>query len=182
MQLNQPRYTNIAIYLHWLLALIIIGSLSFGVYMVDLPFSPSRVKQYNWHKWAGITILLLSAARLLWRLKNPPPEFNSDTKPWQAIAATWTHRALYLLFFAIPLVGWAYSSSAGFPVVYFGVLPLPDFVPVNKELADTLKLVHRILAYCLAGLIATHIGAAIMHQFTDDQGILGRMIPKSKDN
>jgi cytochrome b561 len=176
------RYTNIAIALHWLLALMIIGSLSFGLYMVDLPFSPARVKQYNWHKWAGISILLLSAVRLLWRLKNPPPPLAGDIVNWQAQLAHWAHRLLYVLFFALPLAGWAYSSAAGFPVVYFGIVPLPDWVPVNTELADTLKLVHRWLAYTLASLISLHVVAAFFHQLTDDQGLLERMIPKRKDS
>ena len=59
------RYTSTAIALHWLLALAIIGAFSLGLYMADLPFSPQRVKLYNWHKWAGVTILALSAFRLL---------------------------------------------------------------------------------------------------------------------
>ena len=58
---------------HWLLALLIIASFVFGLYMVELPFSPARLKQYNWHKWAGITILTLSTLRLLWRLSHRPP-------------------------------------------------------------------------------------------------------------
>jgi cytochrome b561 len=179
---SSTRYTNVAIALHWLLALMIIGSLSFGLYMVDLPFSPARVKQYNWHKWAGITILILSAVRLLWRLKNPPPPLAADIANWQAQAAHWAHRLLYILFFALPLAGWAYSSAAGFPVVYFGIIPLPNWVPVSAELADTLKLVHRWLAYTLASLICMHIVAAFFHQLTDDHGLLERMIPKRKDS
>ena len=68
-----PRYTGVAIALHWLLALMIIGAFGMGVYMTDLPVSPSRLKLYNWHKWAGVTILALSPLRLLWRLGHKPP-------------------------------------------------------------------------------------------------------------
>ena len=56
------RYSKVAIGFHWLLALMIVGSLGVGLYMSDLPFSPMRVKLYNWHKWAGITILLLAGS------------------------------------------------------------------------------------------------------------------------
>ena len=59
------RYTPIAIALHWLLALAIIGAFCVGLYMTGLPFSPARLKLYNWHKLAGVTILALSALRLL---------------------------------------------------------------------------------------------------------------------
>ena len=63
---EENRYTTTAIVFHWLLALLIIGSFGVGLYMVDLPLSPQRLKLYNWHKWAGVTILTLSVFRLLW--------------------------------------------------------------------------------------------------------------------
>ncbi|MCV2356053.1 cytochrome b [Paucibacter sp. B2R-40] len=171
-----PRYSAVAIALHWLLAIAIIGALGLGLYMSDLPFSPSRLKLYNWHKWAGVSILLLSALRLLWRLTHRPPA-DLPMPALQARAAHVTHGLLYILFFAVPLVGWAYSSAAGFPIVWFGVLPLPDFVPVDKALAASLKLAHKVLAYGLAALILAHLGAALKHHFIDRDGLLDRMSP-----
>lgn len=174
---STPRYTTTAILLHWLLGLAILGSFCVGVYMADLPMSPQRLKLYNWHKWAGVTILALSALRLLWRLTHQPPA-DPPMPAWQAAAAHWTHRLLYLLFFAVPLAGWAYTSSAGFPVVLFGVLPLPDFVPVDKPLSEVFKLAHKVLAFSLGALVLVHIAAALKHQFVDRDGLLERMRPR----
>ncbi|MES1161784.1 MAG: cytochrome b/b6 domain-containing protein, partial [Rhizobacter sp.] len=70
-----------------------------------------------------------------------------------------------------------YSSAAGFPIVVFGVLPLPDFVPANKELAEAIKPLHKTLAYLLALLVLTHVGAALKHHFVDRDGLLARMWP-----
>lgn len=170
------RYTTTAIALHWLLAAAILASLGLGLYMVDLPFSPRRVQLYNWHKWAGVAILLLSAARLLWRLTHRPPA-DVAMPVWQQRAAHATHVAFYILFFAVPLTGWAYSSAAGFPIVWFGVLPLPDFVPVDRDLADAIKPFHWITAYALGALAALHVAAALKHQFVDRDGLIGRMRP-----
>ncbi len=170
------RYTLPAIALHWLLALMILGTLGFGAYMTELPFSPQRLKLYNWHKWAGVTILALTALRLLWRLTHRPPA-PPPMPAWQAAAYRATHGLMYALFFAIPLLGWAYSSAAGFPIVWFGVLPLPDFVPVDKELAEALKPWHGRLAGLLAALIALHVAAALKHHFIDRDGLLSRMRP-----
>jgi cytochrome b561 len=170
------RYSTPAIVFHWLLALMIVVSFCVGVYMVGLPFSPQSLKLYSYHKWAGITILALSALRLLWRLRQRPPQ-DLDMPPWQRQAAHVTHCGMYLLFFAVPLVGWAYSSAAGFPVVMFGVLPLPDFVPVDKALADALKPWHATLAYALAALVVGHVAAALKHHFIDHDGLLLRMVP-----
>ena len=170
------RYTLPAIVLHWVLALAIIGALVLGAYMTDLPFSPARLKLYNWHKWLGVCILALSVVRLLWRLTHRPPA-DVAMPAWQARAAHATHVAFYLLFFAVPLAGWAYSSAAGFPIVLFGVLPLPDFVQANRELAETTKPLHGTLAWALAALVVVHVGAALKHHFIDEDGLLHRMRP-----
>ena len=170
------RYDPIAITLHWLLALLIIGTFCFGTYMADLPLSPSRLRLFSYHKWAGITILALSALRLLWRLGHRPPP-DVPMPDWQQRAAHLTHGLMYALFFAIPLVGWAYSSAAGFPVVVYGVLPLPDFMPVNRDLAASIKPWHGTLAWTLAVIVVLHVAAALKHQFVDRDGLMQRMRP-----
>lgn len=170
------RYTGLAIGLHWLLAVALLGSFGMGLYMADLDMSPTRLKLFNWHKWAGITILALSALRLVWRLAHrPPPDLPMPA--WQQRAAHATHTALYALFFAVPLAGWAYSSAAGFPVVVFGLLPLPDFVAADKELAEAIKPLHKILAFAMAALVLAHVAAALKHHFVDHDGLLRRMWP-----
>ncbi len=171
---NATRYTPVAVVLHWLLALAIVGAFCVGVYMSDLPFSMTRVKLYNWHKWAGVTILALSALRLLWRLANRPPA-DPPMPKWQGRAAHGVHLLLYVAFFAVPLTGWAMSSAKGFPIVWFGVLPLPDFVPKDHDLGELLTQVHGALAWGLALLVLAHVGAALKHQFIDRDGLLARM-------
>ncbi len=169
-------YTRTAIALHWLLALMIAVSFGVGWTISDLPFSPTRLKLFNWHKWAGITILLLSGLRLVWRLTHRPP-LHPPMPAWQRLAADGAHGALYLLFFAVPVAGWAYSSAAGFPVVLYGLIPLPNLAPVDRGLADTLKEVHGTLAWALAAVVALHVAAALKHQFIDRDGLLSRMRP-----
>lgn len=178
---TQPlaRYTPTAIALHWLLAAAILGSAAVGLYMTELKFSPTQLKLYNWHKWAGMTILALSLLRLLWRLGHRPPPLPAvivrRMPGWQQRAHHATHGLMYLLFFLVPLTGWAYSSAKGFPIVWFGMLPLPDWVPVSDPLAAALKPLHRLAAYGLLGLVAVHVGAALKHQFIDRDGLLARM-------
>jgi cytochrome b561 len=174
------RYTDIAIALHWLLAIALVASFCVGLYMSDLKLSPTRIRLFSWHKWAGISILVLSAFRLGWRLAHRPPAEPASMPAWQKNVAAATHGLLYLLFFLVPLAGWAYSSAAGFPVVWFGHIPLPDFVPVDKGLADVLVDVHAVLAYTLAALVALHAGAALQHHFLLKDDVLTRMLPLAK--
>ncbi len=175
------RYSLTAIVLHWVLGAALLGIFAVGLYMTDLPFSPTRLKLYNWHKWAGVTILVLSALRLLWRLTHRPPalpgKISQAMPTWQHWAHHGTHHALYALFFLVPLIGWAYSSASGFPIVVFGVLPLPDFVPVDKALAEMIKPFHELTAFALIGLAGLHIAAALKHQWIDRDGLINRMLP-----
>ncbi|MEO7159646.1 MAG: cytochrome b [Polaromonas sp.] len=175
------RYHGLAIALHWVLALALALMFGVGLYMADLPFSPLRLKLYNWHKWAGVVILALSLLRLLWRFTHRPPALPPKVKAampnWQTQAYHATHGLLYALFFLVPLIGWAYSSAAGFSIVLFGVLPLPDFVPPDKALAELIKPWHQVSAFALAALVVLHVAAALKHHWVDRDGLLQRMLP-----
>lgn len=178
---SPARYTPTAMALHWGLAVMLIGILAVGWYMTGLPFSPQRLKLYNWHKWAGVVILGLSVLRLAWRLTHRPPALpqalSAAMPRWQHLAHHGTHGALYGLFFIVPLLGWAYSSAAGFSIVLFGLWPLPDFVAADKALAEAIKPWHALAAYTLAALVVLHVAAAVKHQLIDRDGLLQRMLP-----
>jgi cytochrome b561 len=175
------RYSAVAMALHWVLALAILTAFGVGLYVEDLPFSPEKLKLLNWHKWAGMCILFLSVLRLVWRITHRPPELPAQVRQnmpgWQMAAFHGTHHLMYLLFFVVPLAGWAYSSAKGFPIVWFGVLPLPDLVAKDEALAHTLKEAHELAAFALIGLVFLHVAAALKHQFVDRDGLLDRMRP-----
>ncbi|HET8693394.1 MAG TPA: cytochrome b [Aquabacterium sp.] len=178
---NEPRYTALAMILHWVLALAILTAFAVGLFLDDMPLSPAKLKLINWHKWAGISILLLSAIRLGWRLISPPPALPERIQKlmprWQQVAHHATHHLMYLLFFVVPLAGWAYSSAKGYQIVWFGVLPLPDLVAPNKALAEVFMELHELAAYSLIGLVGLHVAAVVKHQWVDKDGLLNRMRP-----
>ncbi len=169
------RYTRTAIVFHWTMAALLVFGFTLGWTMSDMPLSPTRIRLFSYHKWLGITILGIAAARLAWRLSHRPPPLPHDLSRWQQVAAHAGHALLYLLFFAVPLAGWAYSSAAGFPVVYLGIIPLPDWVSPDKALAKQLVTVHAALAYGLAIVVLGHIAAALSHGLAEPVGYLRRM-------
>jgi cytochrome b561 len=179
--LTAARYTGLAMALHWLLGLSLLALFGVGVYMADLPFTPMRLKLYNWHKWAGMSLLILSVLRLLWRLTHRPPALPHSITQRMPDWQLWVHHAvqnlMYVLFFAVPLIGWAYSSAAGYPIVLFGQLPLPDLLAPDKELAELIKPLHALSAFALMGLAGLHIAAALKHHWIDRDGLMDRMLP-----
>ena len=173
-------YGVVAIVLHWLLAALIVAAFLIGLSMVDLPFSPQRFRFFNWHKWLGIAVLMLSAARLLWRAERPSAAADSGrhAAPGRSPRFAVTHLAFYGLFFVVPLTGWAYTSAVGVPVVFLGWLPLPDFVPRDKALGEELlKPAHAVASYLLAAIVVVHVAAALKHHFSTRDGLLVRMWP-----
>lgn len=175
-QKNSTTYTSVAITLHWLIALLIFVVFPLGVYMHELPLSPTKLQLYSYHKWIGITVLMLAALRVLWRTSHRPPALPASLPRWQQVATHAVHHSLYLLLILIPLSGWLMSSAKGFQTVWFGIFPLPDLVAKDKALGDILQELHEVLNFTLLGLVSLHILAALKHHFIDHDGILKRML------
>ena len=171
------RYTRTAMSLHWLIALMLFGMFGFGLYMVELPLSPQKLKFYSYHKWAGVTVFLLVLARLAWRITHRPPALPAGMPAWQVKAAKAGPHLLYLLMVIVPLSGWLMSSAKGFQTVWFGVLPLPDLLAKDEALGEALLLTHRLLNWFFMLVVAGHVVAALKHHFIDRDGLLSRMLP-----
>jgi cytochrome b561 len=172
------RYSLPAIVLHWLIALIIVGTFSLGLVMTDIPgLTPAKLRYFSWHKWAGVTVLGLAALRLLWRLAHRPPPLPPSTPAWQQGASHAVHALLYLLIIAVPLSGYAFSLAAGVPVKYFGLVDLPVLFGPDPVLKPVLRSVHYWLNMTMAAAVALHVAAALKHQFIDRDGLIDRMLP-----
>lgn len=183
---RQQRYTAVAIALHWSIALLIIGMIAVGWIMEDMAGGPGSPKTaiIQIHKSIGITILLLTIARIVWRLMNPPPPEPAMPK-WQAFLASSVHILLYALMIAMPLTGWIMASAeiAQHETRFFGTVEM--YVPgiaslpaeTQKGVADTMDMLHSRLAWVIIGLLVLHVAGALKHQFVDKDGLLARMAP-----
>jgi cytochrome b561 len=154
--------------LHWTMAAMVLAMLFIGIGMVSSVSAYHRLIEI--HKPLGMLVLILVAIRLVNRLLNPPPPLPDGMPPWQRFAALGSHVLLYVLMFAVPLVGWAMLSAARYPVVLYGALQLPPIMPQNPELFAVLRETHTVLALLLFATFLGHFGAALMHAliFRDD--------------
>lgn len=173
-------YGGTAKTLHWLTFLLISGTFGLGLFVADLPTSPEKLKLLSWHKWAGVTVFVLVALRLGWRLLNTPPPLSAGMPAWERRAAEASHRLLYLLTLCLPLSGWIMSSALGFTTVWFGLLPLPNLLDKDLPLGKALEEVHGTLAWIVFGFVALHVAAAFKHHLIDRDDVLARMTPGVK--
>lgn len=172
----RERYGWSLIGLHWATLLLIVAAYVLGTVLEDMALSPLKLQIYAWHKWVGLLVLALLPLRLLLRFVDRL-DHARGLSPWEVRASAWTHAVLYLLMLAVPLSGWLQSSAAGFPVVWFGVLPLPDLIAKDKPLAESLKELHELGVNLLVMLAALHGAAALYHHYLRRDGVLARMAP-----
>lgn len=170
------RYGLVAQGLHWIIAGLLVVQVTLGKIADDLPLGLDKLALMARHKSIGITILALAVIRLAWRLIDRPPP-PPPMPRWQHAASRLTHAAFYVLLFAMPVSGWLMSSASNYPVSWFGLLQLPDFVRPDEGLEHLLEDVHETLAKALIALAILHVVAALKHQFVDRDGLLMRMLP-----
>ena len=183
---SQQRYTAVAIALHWAIALLIIGMIAAGWIVDEMPGGPGSPKTaiIQIHKSVGITILLLTVARIVWRIMNPPPAEPPMPK-WQSLLASSVHILLYVLMLAMPLSGWIMASAeiSQHETRYFGTVEMyvpgiPGLPAETREgLASTFGSLHSAGAWVIIGLLVLHIAGAVKHQFIDKDGLLARIAP-----
>lgn len=174
---TKNRYGEVAVFFHWIIAILIIGLLSLGLYMASLSTSPFQLKLFGWHKEWGLVVLALAFMRILWRFNNVTPLMSSHLPNWQKLAANSMHWALYIFMFAMPLTGWLMSSAAGFPPSFFGLFTLPNLIAPNKILDSLFGEIHEYLGYALIAAIVIHIAATVQHYLFYKENILRRILP-----
>jgi cytochrome b561 len=162
--------------LHWIIVLLIINQWVIAQRAEDLT-GFQKFTTLNWHKWFGITILMLAVIRLAWRLVNPVPDLTAETKPWERILAKVSHFLLYLLIFAMPLSGWMMSSAKAYGVSWFNLFQLPNLVGKDDRLYELLHDVHETLFAALLTVAVLHVAGALKHHFIDRNDVLKRMLP-----
>jgi cytochrome b561 len=171
------RWGIVAQSLHWIVVALVITQIVLARIAHELPLGLEKLAFLARHKSVGITILGLAVIRLLWRWMNPTPALPDTLKPYERVLARVTHAGLYTLLFAMPITGWIMSSARNFPVSWFGLVQLPDFVAPNRALYDAMHETHETLALLLVLTALLHIAAALKHHFVLKDDVLRRMLP-----
>ena len=170
------RYSYTAITLHWLIALLLAFQIALG-WALEGNNGPELFARYQLHKSIGISILLLSLARLAVRLFTPRPP-ASDGPAWTRMLAGIVHGLFYLVMILGPVTGWLLVSTARVqvPTLLYGLVPWPH-LPVGRALHEPAESIHGAMAWLAIGLFLLHIIGALRHQWLLGKPDLQRMIP-----
>lgn len=169
------RYPLLQITLHWLTLLMLI--LAYGV-MLGRDYFPDEYRQFvrQLHYNFGLSVWALVFIRIIIRHRFRTPPIVPPLPRWQARVATLTHWALYLLFLALPTLGFLTVMFAGRAIFLFG-WEIPQFITPKPELRPVLRDIHELLATAGYYLVGLHALAALFHHYVMKDDTLKRMMP-----
>lgn len=172
------RYVATARILHWITAALVLTLIPVGLWMVYLEPAEEQAKLrlYNIHESLGVTVWVLALWRVVVRWRNPPPPLPPDLPAPIRLAAHATHVLLYALLLTMPVIGFLGTNAWGFPLRWFGLVPIPSPVGADEALGAALSLLHWWGALLIILLIGAHVAGALFHQFIRRDGLLARML------
>jgi cytochrome b561 len=169
------RYTSVAIWLHWIMFLLIVAAFATIELRELFPKgSDPRETLKALHFMLGLSVLLLVALRLYTRLTNTGPPIEPALPGWQNLAATAVHFSLYAWMVAMPILGWLILSGEAKPIPFFG-LELPPLIGPDKDFAHTMEEVHEVLGTAGYWIIGLHALAGLVHHYVIHDNTMTRM-------
>jgi cytochrome b561 len=165
-------------WLHWIVALAVTAIVVLGLWMTI--FEPAdhaeKDRLYDLHQNLGITVLLLVALRLAARARYRSPPLPSDTPFAVFLASRLNHILIYALLLAQPVIGFLDTNAWGFPLTWWGLVPIPSPIGREEALAPELSTLHWYGALTLFVLLATHFAGVAYHSFIRRDRLLRRML------
>ena len=171
------RYTRVAIWLHWVIAALVVTNLSLGFFH-DSFGRGATPWIMHFHKAFGITVLGLTLVRLGWRLSHRPPAFDATLRGWERGLAGLIHGLFYVALIVIPLSGWLLTSTSGRATSFYGLFALPPLpISRSKDVHELFEEIHELLAWGMLALLALHVAGALKHHLEGHRHAIGRMAP-----
>lgn len=166
------RYSRMAVTIHWITALVIIGLMISGLRMEDMADQAAKAQLLMVHAPMGVLVGLLTLFRILWwwRYDTKPAPIGT-TPPWQERIAGLVHALFYVVILGMAASGIGMMVLSGAGEIVFGGAgrALPDF---NDFLP---RVPHGIGAKVMIGLFVLHAGGALYHHFGLRDGLMRRM-------
>lgn len=180
---TENQYGAVAIVVHWVTAIAIVGLFVLGFWMVDLNYYNEWYKQApDIHRSVGILLFLGMVFRVVWRLANPRPGPLPTHSRFEVVAAHAAHLMLYLLVFTAMISGYLITTADGSSISVFGWFEVPSVTGRIKGMEDTAGAIHYWVTWSVVGLASMHALAALKHHLFDKDDTLRRMLGTARDD
>jgi cytochrome b561 len=176
---RKDGYPATSKWLHWAVAACVLTTIPVALTMNRISEGPLQDNLYNLHKSLGMLILLLMILRLINRLVVGAPEPDPAIARWQKVVSSAVHGLLYVMLFAMSIVGYVAHSAYGAKTPFFGLFEWPMIVGKNEPLSEELFVFHKYAGWLVGILVVIHIGAALQHHLIHRDNVLRRMLPRA---
>ncbi len=173
---DAPRYSSLAIAVHWIVALCILGLAPAGFLISRLDEGPTQEAVSATHQSVGALVLILTLLRLALRATGRMPAPSPVLTPFERAASKVTHFSLYALLIVAPVVGWLGVNAYGEDVSFFGLFKLPSLIARDEELSEQIFALHLACGILIVLAVVAHVVAAFVHRLRAD-GVMERMLP-----
>lgn len=186
---SSARYDSVATTLHWVIALLLASD--FALALSFSRFNPGDALYlrggYDLHMSLGLCVLLLSLARVAWRLTHHHPPLPDMAIALRVLARA-SHLLLYVFMLAAPVSGalvlsLRHQSTSVFGLFRWAWPTLPAIAtmprPERQFWHDQVLPLHTRLSYLGMCLVAVHMAAALYHHFGRRDEVLLRMLPRA---
>lgn len=168
------KYAKPAVFLHWVLALLIVSLVGIGWYMMSIEDDPGSDLYFNLHKSFGMVVFGLVLLRIIWRATHRPAPLPMRLPKWQVNLSRVTEWALYVCMLLMPILGFLGALYSKSGVAFFGA-HLPSWTVPNHDTAELFFGLHSALAWVLVALVALHAIGGLKHLLVDKDGVFQRM-------
>jgi len=173
---SEHHYGWLAVVLHWLVAVVVVGLFALGLWMVDLSYYDEWYRKGpGLHRSIGLILFAVVVFRLLWRFINTSPRPLANHQRWEVVSAHVAHSLLYVLMFVAMVSGYLITTADGSSISVFGLFDVPSVTGQVKGMEDTAGAVHYWSTWALVGLAGLHALGALKHHFIDRDETLRRM-------
>ena len=180
MRRPAESYDPFTIILHWLIAVLIVGSIALGFVMVRLSIDPTlQFSLFQWHKSFGMLALLLAIIRLLYSLIFVRVGRVVGMSAIEHLGARTVHHLLLAFSVVVPLAGWVIASISPLeiPTFAFDLVVIPHLPLAKSDAGEAWwSAAHAVLAYSALALVLLHSGAALYHHYRRRDDVLTRML------
>ncbi len=166
-----------AIGLHWLTAILVLAAFAMGPGgSEERTYAAGNDFDREIHEVLGLTVLVLTLARLALRAMYPPPAAEPSPR-WMRLASSAGHGLLYALLVVTPLSAIAGAWLEGHALTLGLLGNVGPWIAPDPALGKSIAKIHTILGDAIMWLAGLHAGAALFHQFVLRDGVLASMLP-----
>lgn len=177
-QQSVTRYSAPAQTLHWLTAALVLVAFIYGPGgSEERVYSASRDFDRQLHETLGVSVLMLVALRIVWRMVDARPE-PPKLPRWMDIIAKVVRMALYVLLFAVPFTAIAGAWMEGHALTLLGGIRIAPPIVESHAIGETIASVHTWLGDAIIWIAGMHALAGLYHHFVLKDGVLRSMLPR----